>query len=404
MFIVAAVMAILTTSAMATTLQLYKISPVAGTTTTVTEGRGITPDGKYVVFSDGTGTTEGGMWDVKNGSRTMNAGGAVGHTVSGIAYRNYTTSTDLIAMGDSTGGTVGAVYFNSTDKGATWGPKLRRTNTANLPANANAVAASLDASDAWYNVRNQTGASWVEKGSGAAALPIFDSKSATSISMQGVSGHGVAVGGRNNPLQPYVMYFKTGGGTAGGLTFPKTLNAAGTGMLYAISGDSTKTDNLAGGYCEITGKTGKWPYVVRDFDADVSATGTATAMPVANPSATNALNGNVYGISQDGTYAVGMDYTFSGAGERAVLWTYDVGTDTWAELNLTQWASDHGLLDGFTALGRAYAVGVNAYGEPVITGTGGHTDGTRGFVLTVPEPATMGFLALGGLFLLRRRR
>jgi hypothetical protein len=96
-----------------------------------------------------------------------------------------------------------------------------------------------------------------------------------------------------------------------------------------------------------------------------------------------------------------MDYTKGS--EMAVLWDTLYNT----EINLTQWASDHGILGAFTGnLRRAYAVGVNADGEPVVTGYGFASSvqsGWTGYVLTLPEPASLMLLMLG-LPVLHRRR
>jgi len=382
---------------------LYKISVVGSATRS--EGRAITPDGEYVGFSDAA-SNEGGMWDVTNGSRTIYCPvgtGPLANDVVGIAYRNYTTTQDLIAVGDSTGGTQGVTYFNSTDGGATWTPKLRRTGTTHSLPVASAIAASATQADAWYGVWTQlTGTSkyiTAEKGSGAPALPVMEQKSSTDdMRLNGISGYGVAVGYRTTAgvTNTYVGVY--GQPISAGLFNVNTLNGV-RGTLYGISANSTTSDNIAGGFGPHASKTGNWAFVVEDWTNGTSGTGTVTEMPTFVPSAAYATNSVVYGLSKDGTLAVGMDYTL-GTGEKAVIWIWD--GSSWNEIDLTQWASDHGILDGFSRLTRAYAVGVSD-GNPVITGYGDHTDGVRGFVLTLPEPATLCLLLLG-LPMLRRRR
>jgi hypothetical protein len=97
-----------------------------------------------------------------------------------------------------------------------------------------------------------------------------------------------------------------------------------------------------------------------------------------------------------------------------VLWS--TRTDNSYVLDLTDYATANGLLDGWSRLTRAYSVGETFVGDQeyaVITGIGSWSpDGgvtpytTRAFVMTVmiPEPGTMTLLALGALLLFRRRK
>lgn len=97
-----------------------------------------------------------------------------------------------------------------------------------------------------------------------------------------------------------------------------------------------------------------------------------------------------YGCSADGRYAVGMNYRGQ---EKAVLWDTD-GTDTnnWTIVDLTDLATSEGILGYFTRLYRAYSVGVDGAGNPVITGVGYYDDGggafVRAFVIVVGNVAT----------------
>ncbi len=95
-----------------------------------------------------------------------------------------------------------------------------------------------------------------------------------------------------------------------------------------------------------------------------------------------------YGCSADGRYAVGMNYR---GAERAVLWdTGDPNSANWTVLDLTERAAAEGILDGFTSLSRAYSVGTNSTGYPVITGVGAYVSGgvtnSRAFVMVVGTP------------------
>jgi hypothetical protein len=85
--------------------------------------------------------------------------------------------------------------------------------------------------------------------------------------------------------------------------------------------------------------------------------------------------------------------------EKAVLWdTGAANSANWKVLDLTDRATSEGILGGFIGnLRRAYSVGTNAAGNPVITGygvwssDGGTNSYIRGFVMvvssaTVPQP------------------
>jgi hypothetical protein len=184
----------------------------------------------------------------------------------------------------------------------------------------------------------------------------------------------------------YVSQYDGDGGLSGNY-FPNGLRAnAGGGEnrnaeLWAVSANSNASDNRAGGKSEVDGRTGRWPFILDDFTG--SDTGTATELPTFDNSEHGfATNGIVYGLSADGRYAVGMDYTLGL--ERAVLWDLDL----MVELDLTQYAIDQGIIGDFGGnLRRAYAVGVNDSGEPVVTGWGFDDVevAVRGFVLTVHD-------------------
>jgi hypothetical protein len=92
-----------------------------------------------------------------------------------------------------------------------------------------------------------------------------------------------------------------------------------------------------------------------------------------------------YGCSADGRYAVGMNYR---GAERAVLWdTGNANPANWTVLDLTERAAAEGILGNFTVLYRAFSVGTNAAGNPVITGVGLYNEGAgtynRAFVMVV---------------------
>jgi len=222
-------------------------------------------------------------------------------------------------------------------------------------------------------------------------------KSSTqAVYVQGMSNTGRAACARKDASgtkQNVQLDFTTDGGTAAQTIFAG-LDGTTHGVASAMAGDGTAIF----GQSPIVGSgTTNYPY-------KKIVGGSISALPLL-PGTTGSVSlGYIYGASVNGRYAVGMDYTGM---ERAALWDTQTGT----VLDLTTWATSVGILDGFTGnLRRAYTVGLDAQGHPVIGGMGvyyaeGSTVAlTRGFVLTIPEPGTMVFLVVGGLALLRRRR
>jgi len=137
------------------------------------------------------------------------------------------------------------------------------------------------------------------------------------------------------------------------------------------------------------------------YDAFVwdTSDASATILPV---SSTWEVNPAAYAVNSQGIVA-GRGYN-SIDGETAGIWP-----DKNSELiTIADLAASYGIdTSDWTNFKRLYAISdVQDDGKYAISGYGTWAaDGTsRGFVLVVPEPATLSFLALGGLALLRRRR
>jgi len=158
------------------------------------------------------------------------------------------------------------------------------------------------------------------------------------------------------------------------------------GAAWAITPDG----NTIFGHSPISDGGPRYGYKVL-ATADVESAYGIARLPdfadvVRNPGTTWAVT--PFGCSTDGRYAVGVCYRGAAMGERAVLWdTGDADTNNWTALDLTDYATSEGIMGSFTKLERAYSVGVNADGHPVVTGYGRYTDGTetrnRAFVLVV---------------------
>lgn len=395
---------VLAVLAVASSAMAISLSPVPFVTgQTASEARALTPDGSALV---GTSGTVGAFWPLTKSGTNVSVGSGTAivssaawafTSASGVGIRTVNGQPQYVAHGMSSGWTCSAV----SNDGVTWTSAYRAGDSSGIGvANTLAVIPGTDAyyTASWTNDTNATPVLYVEKIAGTTpALVTRDTKGTTTSksSLRGVSTTGLAVGFRKSDGTNQCNYKGQYDGDGGLSATTNWTGLDGTikGEAWAIAGNGTKIF----GRSPATGKTGFWPYV---YDV---ATGVTTALPTANPSATNASNGIVYGASYDGRYAVGMDYTAAGM-EKAVLWDLQAGTVT----DLTTWATNNGILGAFTGnLRRAYSVGVAGDGTVIISGYGyasSLSTGWTGFVLALPEPSTMLFLAIGGVALLRRRR
>lgn len=370
------------------------------------QARGISPDAKFVVgFSDPAGSASGTgfIWDAVNGRRAVvSADGLSATRLTGVGYRNLGGDRQLVLHGLAANGW--STNFFSNDGGATWLNGLSSTGVGSAPVmpESNSMAAA-GTDDSWYNTYYDKTAKmfYVEKGEGNPAGITRSPKSVSAVeaSIQGVSATGKAVGRRKDATNTYFQnYVLTYNGTAAPIqSYFNGLDGTLRGEAWAVSADGTKVVGVS----PSPGETGNWAYYCTNPGA---ADQTIVRLPTAdNFAGTYATNSQAYGISPDGRWVVGFDYTVvSPAKERAVLW--DIRTMT--EYNLTELATQMGVLGDFTALSRAYAVAVNEQGQPVVVGFGGLRDSggqTRGFVFTLPEPTAIALLALGGLAMPRRR-
>lgn len=396
--VLVAAVAVVSSSAMAISLSPL---PFQGTGTS-SEGRSLTNDGSALVgISNGKGVfypltrASGPNSQILVGSPVaIVAGGAWSFTTaSGLATRTVSGQPQLVAQGLSAGYSSTAY---STDGGLTW---LQGVRQALGSAPATGTSGTLKATGlddvfytSWFSDANGTNLYVEQQAGNPPALVSRDAKGTTQkSSIQGVSGTGLGVGRRRDASALYQNYKLQYGG-AGGLaaSFFNGLDGTTHGEAWAVSTDGAKIFGIS----PAIGKAGNWPYI---YDV---ASGVTSPLPTVNTSSASSSNAWVYGCSADGRYAVGMDYTIANM-EKAVLWDTVLGT----EIDLTAWATNHGILGDFTGnLRRAYNVGVGSDGMVVVTGWGVNSAlQTTGFVLAIPEPTTLAFLGLGGLVLVRRR-
>lgn len=373
---------------------LTALTPVG--TQTASDARAITPDGKYVVGNSGT---VGALWSVSNptGGIAVIGNSIAAETATGVGYRTVNGQQQLVIHGGSSGGW--STNWVSADGGATFPQTVRpvTTGTAHQIHAANTLG-STGANDTWFNSyrlnTSSTDTLRVITGSGDPPAGFINTKDTpTDSNIRGVSSNGVAVGYRTGASpQPTgrLNYIVWPTGTGGlNTAYFNGLNGTIQGEAFGVSGDG----NMVFGLSPVSdGRTGNWPYM---FNRTTSA---IVELPHYADTAGSVTNGVAYGATFDGRYAVGMNYRGS---EKAVLWDTVNGTVT----DLTDFAIANGILGDFTGnLRRAYSIGLDELGQPVITGMGVNSAGlTRGFVMTIPEPSTMLFLALGGLALIRRR-
>ena len=376
-------------------------------------GNAITPDGKYV---GGQGPTMGFVWDAGNGTRQPWGGSYLGK-VTGIGYRTPAAAPQELVIHASDGGWHGMPA--STDVNHMLWSKRRRTyfpTSAAAPSFGpyNTLGGNTTSDRAYA-------ALWHDAGGGTHRLYIdtmysnpwaweIDSKDApTEAQVRGCSSTGLAVGYRKDGSGVKTAYAgqdlenpPNAAASTPSFGWVPGLAAGQQCELYDAADNAIRgTTGRVGGFSRVAdARTGMFPFI-HDFATTVSS-----ELPAILPGEDKATNGVVYGVAPDGQYAVGMDYSLGM--ELAVLWNLtDANPANWTALDLTQFAIDNGILGNFTGnLRRGTAMGYNAQGQPVITGRGITYNPTEyhAFVLTVPEPATLAFLALGGLALLRRRR
>gem|GEM_PF-1025088 len=376
------------------------------------QGRAISPDGRYVVGSSYTSTLGDGygfFYNVANGTVIQPSASSVPSEqyppsrLTGIGYR----SNQQLVLDGMSGGYQ--ANWSTTDGGATWGAMRTDTSFVNglNPPNANSLGAVPNSGNFYVIIGNwpqdinnqrmlftcQGSGTWNSATPCAFVQKGFYIDNPDAGAMNGVAGAtGRAVGyyrdAASATRRNYVVDYPPKGPIGWPAGYVGTWAFAGLdstliGECFSVSADGnqifgrspTPTDPNWHGYKAI---------VTSDTDSlqsihplpDFPNTGGSTRLVTP------------YGCTADGRYAVGMNYR---GAEKAVLWdTGDANPANWKVLDLTERAAAEGILGNFTSLYRAFSVGTNSAGDPVITGAGLYNDGSglynRAFVMVVATP------------------
>ncbi len=364
------------------------------------EGRAITPDGKYV--GGLSGTANGFFFDVANQYVTVPEAGSKAAIVTGIAYRTDTNQEPPVVQVVLDGNNAGwHGQYMTSDGGLSWGCKRRDNTDPNRhawadypPPAANSLAATTD-SDVYYTVFRDSAKNnlYTCRGSGfwdstTAPLVSFINKGLASDKgdVTGVAATGRIVGYRQatgGPRRNYVLDYPNSSATA---WFVNGLSGTSEGQAFSISLDG---NSIFGHSPLVEGETVMHGYKAV-VTSEMNSVQSLSPLPNFSDTAGSTSLAVPYGCSADGRYAVGMNYRGK---ETAVLWdTSHPNPANWTVNDLYALAAANGVADIFLDLSRAYSVGVNADGDPVITGRGTDGASTRAFLMTVPRwIAAIGF-------------
>jgi hypothetical protein len=371
------------------------------------QARAITPDGQYVVGVSGSGTTARGfLWQSGSGSaiNVLSGDGAQSTAATGVGYRTYAGNTELIIAGLSSGYVT---EFMTANGGATFGVKRRNTSyTLNTQSGMNQLGSPGNTDQYFVTSRNSTQLQLdINRGSGAWPATILTSPKSVSTQarMIGIGATGAAVGSRVNGSvrSNYRMDFNPAGSP-----FNAYFNGLNTVAGQTQQGEAFDVSD-DGKY--VTGWSGLGTDSANSYAYKAIFSGTTWQstfqLPVTGLETGSTAKTVAYGISPDGRWIGGGSY--QGA-YHAILWdTQDANPANWIYYDLTQYATAHGLLDGWTSLQRVFSIGIDPVtGDPIVTGEGVYGGVARAFLMQIPEPTTLTLAGLGlaALLVIRRRK
>ncbi len=418
---------------------IIRMDPLGGTTGSIAYT--VSEDGRYVGgrVTDTDGAFSAAYYDTSVGS------GVAGWTVIPSGSASLPGSGVVVGIGHQPGGNVYAglnaadtgvrpatyVVTNQFGKVSTNGAAATsfNGNSDNMVASANAstssgyagggVAAFADGSDAWVAASHSQGStskgpeSYLNKASSPTVnwATLSSGRAGTKFSTNAVSSTGRVLGWDGASATRAGAYWD---GAAGG-TFSSAAVVevphvpdfkAAAWFAYGISNNG----QYAVGYQGINAVSR-----VQAFRADLAA-GTAVVLNTVSGSPNANEQAVAFDVADDG-FAVGYDYQVgrttggNGSAYEACAWFAQDTTinNTLFQANraysLVTVATIYGAnLAGWSDLGVG-AASVTLLGDGVyaIAGTGLYNGQPRAFLLTIPEPVTVVFLALGTLMLRRRR-
>jgi len=421
-----AALAILTSVASASVVQfnILNNSTGSGTTSEIS----ISSGGDYVA-GYGYNTTLAYAFPVY-WSTDLNGGTApVNHEVTGGWGAGTLKGIDKKAGGTLwTAANAGSTVFSANNFTGRYGTPMLQGglkdhlggNSMTTVGNGNVMRATPTGDAAWIcgswyagNSKGADGQIWLTSDANFPTASYHPTHSSgTTVNMQSIAQNGNAVGQAKDAIgqtgatgRPRGVYWTTAN-TGAVLNIPTFANNGVTteAQPYGVSNNGTYFSGLAYQNNNAFYRAFRWTIGDANSEMLTTYTGYNTSTYVVS-----------YAIADDGT-ASGSCYSddqslpggLAGAHDTATIWLpgQTVGTRVIDALIAAGVYDSH-----IRALGRAYGVTLLSDGNIAISGEGTYwlddahsLYGTRAWFAVIPEPATIGFLALGGLALLRRRR
>lgn len=375
------------------TMNGYNVSAISDDGTTIyanvgTKATAIVVETGAELFNSGANSYARGfgLWDGNGGQYTWVA--SVGFNVTGAnppkAYWHRVT------------GAPGGRLRNSSNV----------TDTV-VPAAINSVSMDYDSGDGWMVGHGMAGSigngvAWkITTGNLNTVVAAWEQNLGSSVTnggLNGVSNAGIAAGVSTTSG---AVLANLNSNTPGSVTAIPKFAGGSAGSADAISAGAKLGDSpagYAGGYFAPSGTTDT-------KHAFRYALGSATSeqlFPIGGDIPGIVQEARVLDISDNGI-AVGFSFAAGGPGNIAAIWLPGATTAVSLESIMNET-----MPEGIARLSCAVSITAvpNSAGAYTIAGQAVREDGTTGaFVATVlPEPATLGLLALGGLLMSRRRR